>query len=115
VQAQVQVQAQVAASMCVWLPLFLIAGLLAMFADWSKYDENVLATAGVDKTISLWDMRNPGAPLMQLVSHNYAVRRCPTAQPLATEYCGPRCTRLRIPLYAPDPHLNTIVDTIVCS
>ncbi|KAK6518720.1 peroxisomal targeting signal 2 receptor [Arthrobotrys conoides] len=43
--------------------------------DWNKYRPGIIATAGVDKLIRTWDLRNPRAPLSILSGHNYAVRR----------------------------------------
>lgn len=43
--------------------------------DWNKYRPEVLATAGVDRVIRTWDVRNTGAALTELVGHEYAVRR----------------------------------------
>jgi peroxin-7 len=44
--------------------------------DWNKYREPVLAAAGVDKLVRVFDVRNPGAgPVSVLQGHDYAVRR----------------------------------------
>lgn len=43
--------------------------------DWNKYRPDVLATAGVDKVIRTWDLRNPARPILELSGHEYAVRR----------------------------------------
>ncbi|KAK6355540.1 peroxisomal targeting signal 2 receptor [Orbilia brochopaga] len=43
--------------------------------DWNKYRPGVIATAGVDKVIRTFDLRNPHTPLSILSGHNYAVRR----------------------------------------
>lgn len=43
--------------------------------DWNKYRPELLATAGVDRVIRTWDLRNPGAPVTELHGHEYAVRR----------------------------------------
>lgn len=43
--------------------------------DWNKYRPDVLATAGVDKVIRTWDLRNPALPVVELAGHEYAVRR----------------------------------------
>ena len=43
--------------------------------DWNKYNENILATGSIDKSIRLWDMRNLSTPITTLHGHNYAVRR----------------------------------------
>ncbi|EPS45576.1 hypothetical protein H072_485 [Dactylellina haptotyla CBS 200.50] len=43
--------------------------------DWNKYRPEVIATAGVDKIIRTFDLRNPRAPLSFLGGHNYPIRR----------------------------------------
>ena len=43
--------------------------------DWSKYNEHVVATGSVDKTVRVWDLRNPQVPVAQLCGHQLAVRR----------------------------------------
>lgn len=43
--------------------------------DWNKYRPDVVATAGVDKVVRTWDLRNPGAPVVEMAGHEYAVRR----------------------------------------
>jgi len=44
--------------------------------DWNKYNDTVIATAGVDRTIRTFDLRNPtGGPLSVMVGHEYAVKR----------------------------------------
>ncbi|KAK4193698.1 WD40-repeat-containing domain protein [Podospora australis] len=44
--------------------------------DWNKYSDTVIATAGVDRVIRTFDIRNPaGGPLSILPGHTYAVRR----------------------------------------
>ena len=44
--------------------------------DWNKYREGVVAAAGVDRVIRIFDIRNPaGGPLAGLHGHEYAVRR----------------------------------------
>ncbi|KAF3189858.1 peroxisomal targeting signal 2 receptor [Orbilia oligospora] len=50
--------------------------------DWNKYRPGIIATAGVDKLIRTWDLRNPRAPLSILSGHNYAVRRIAVRFPL---------------------------------
>lgn len=47
-----------------------------MTHDWNKYNDTVVATAGVDRIIRTFDIRNPtGGPLAVLQGHDYAVRR----------------------------------------
>ncbi|KAK3688510.1 peroxisome biogenesis factor 7 [Podospora appendiculata] len=44
--------------------------------DWNKYRDTVIATAGVDRLIRTFDIRNPaGGPLAVMAGHDYAVRR----------------------------------------
>lgn len=44
--------------------------------DWNKYRDTVVATAGVDRVIRTFDIRNPSAgPLSLMQGHEYAVRR----------------------------------------
>ncbi|KAL2261474.1 hypothetical protein VTK26DRAFT_4075 [Humicola hyalothermophila] len=44
--------------------------------DWNKYRDTVVATAGVDRTVRTFDVRNPaGGPLSVMLGHEYAVRR----------------------------------------
>lgn len=43
--------------------------------DWNKYRPDVLATAGVDKVIRTWDIRNVEKPVVEMPGHEYAVRR----------------------------------------
>lgn len=44
--------------------------------DWNKYNDTVVATAGVDRVIRTFDIRNPaGGPLSVMPGHEYAVRR----------------------------------------
>jgi len=44
--------------------------------DWNKYRSTVVATAGVDRLLRTFDLRNPSQPLVGIMSgHQYAVRR----------------------------------------
>ena len=45
-------------------------------ADWCKYNDCVIATGSVDKSIKTWDKRMPQRELAVLLGHTYAVRRC---------------------------------------
>ncbi len=38
-------------------------------ADWCKYNDCVMATASVDKSIKVWDVRAPEQPLTTLLGH----------------------------------------------
>lgn len=46
--------------------------------DWNKYKQNMLVTGSVDKTLRVWDIRKPAAPVTQLFGHALAVRRVRT-------------------------------------
>ncbi|KAL1303883.1 hypothetical protein AAFC00_000337 [Neodothiora populina] len=44
--------------------------------DWNKYRDTIVATAGVDGAIRVFDIRNPGAgPISVLGGHDYAVKK----------------------------------------
>jgi peroxin-7 len=44
--------------------------------DWNKYNDTIVATGGVDRTLRTFDTRNPnGGPLSVMHGHEYAVRR----------------------------------------
>lgn len=43
--------------------------------DWNKYNEFLLCTGSVDKTIRTWDIRAPRQPVTILEGHEFAVRR----------------------------------------
>lgn len=44
--------------------------------DWNKYNDTVVATAGVDRVIRTFDIRNPAqGPLSTMFGHQYAVRK----------------------------------------
>ncbi len=38
-------------------------------ADWSKYNDCVIATGSVDKSIKVWDIRVPGREISTLFGH----------------------------------------------
>ncbi|PQE20122.1 peroxisome biosynthesis (peroxine-7) protein [Rutstroemia sp. NJR-2017a BBW] len=40
--------------------------------DWNKYRSTILATAGVDQMIRIFDLRNPSGPVALLRGHDYA-------------------------------------------
>jgi len=44
--------------------------------DWCKYNDCVIATGSVDRTIKVWDVRVPDREVSVLAGHAYAVRRC---------------------------------------
>lgn len=44
-------------------------------ADWCKYNDCIIATGSVDKTIKIWDLRNLTKEVAMLEGHNFAVRR----------------------------------------
>ncbi|GAP82467.1 putative peroxisomal targeting signal 2 receptor [Rosellinia necatrix] len=55
-------------------PPFMPAEILTH--DWNKYRDTVIATAGVDRVIRTFDIRNPTAgPASIMMGHDYAVRR----------------------------------------
>ncbi|KAL7273461.1 peroxisomal targeting signal 2 receptor [Rhizina undulata] len=43
--------------------------------DWNKYRPDVIATGGVDRIIRTFDLRNPAAPVTEMIGHEYAIRR----------------------------------------
>lgn len=43
--------------------------------EWNKYDDNVVATGSVDKSVRLWDLRRPEMPVTVVPAHGYAVRK----------------------------------------
>ncbi len=48
----------------------------ALTHDWNKYRSTIVATAGVDRLIRTFDIRNPNVgPLVILQGHDYAVRK----------------------------------------
>ena len=42
--------------------------------DWSKYEEFVVVTGGVDRLIKFWDLRNATAPVCVASGHGQAVK-----------------------------------------
>lgn len=61
------------------------SGLEALSCDWNKYKSTVVASAGTDKSIRIWDLRripaNSGmnirgpTPMNELLGHDFAVRK----------------------------------------
>ncbi|CAN6674614.1 peroxisomal targeting signal 2 receptor [Trichomonascus vanleenenianus] len=49
-------------------------GTECLALDWNKYRPSVLATAGVDKAVKVWDLRNLRSPLNDLRGHDLGVR-----------------------------------------
>lgn len=47
----------------------------ALSHDWNKYRDGVIAVAGVDTNIRIFDLRNTREPSAILSGHRYAVRR----------------------------------------
>ena len=47
----------------------------ALSHDWNKYRGTVVATAGVDRIIRTFDIRQPSGPLQLLQGHGYAIRK----------------------------------------
>jgi peroxin-7 len=43
--------------------------------DWNRYNENILLTGSVDRSVRVWDLRSLGSPLYSFVGHEFAVRR----------------------------------------
>lgn len=43
--------------------------------DWNKYDDCIIATGSVDKSIKVWDVRSYRVPVAVLNGHGYAVRK----------------------------------------
>lgn len=43
--------------------------------EWSKYDQNILFTGGVDRTLRCWDLRRLSCPVATLEGHTQALRR----------------------------------------
>lgn len=44
-------------------------------ADWNKYHPGVLATAGKDGVVRVWDTRNPSRPTAEMQGHSLAIRK----------------------------------------
>lgn len=43
-------------------------------ADWCKYNDCVIATGSVDKSLKVWDVRAPERELTTLLGHTCAAR-----------------------------------------
>ena len=43
--------------------------------DWNKYQPNVLISGSVDKSLKVWDLRNPSIPISSIQGHDFAIRR----------------------------------------
>lgn len=41
-------------------------------ADWCKYNDCLVATGSVDKSIKVWDLRRPDKEVLVLYGHGYA-------------------------------------------
>lgn len=41
-------------------------------ADWNKYNDCILATGSVDKSVKIWDVRMPQQPLACMLGHQCA-------------------------------------------
>lgn len=54
--------------------------------DWCKYNDCVIATGSVDKSIKIWDVRVPDREVTLLAGHSYAVRRCSSKLGECREY-----------------------------
>lgn len=48
---------------------------LVLSIDFNKYDPNIFATGGVDRTVRIWDARRATQPLASLPGHDQACRR----------------------------------------
>lgn len=48
---------------------------IVLSIDFNKHDPNIFATGGVDRTVQLWDARQPTQPLASLPGHSQACRR----------------------------------------
>ena len=55
--------------------LWLVGTGQVLCVDWCKYNDCVLATGSVDRTIKVWDVRAPDREVSVLAGHAYAVRR----------------------------------------
>ena len=54
---------------CTWRGQWRLYACALQSADWCKYNDCVLATASVDKSIKVWDVRAPEQPLTTLLGH----------------------------------------------
>jgi len=50
-------------------------GFEVLAADWCKYNDCIIATGSIDKSIKVWDIRHTQRELATLFGHSYAVRR----------------------------------------
>lgn len=39
------------------------------FADWCKYNDCIIATGSVDKSVKVWDVRMPQRELLTMLGH----------------------------------------------
>jgi len=59
-----------------FVPVGQVGATECLTHDWNKYRDTVVATAGVDGVVRVFDIRNPGAgPVSMLGGHEYAVRK----------------------------------------
>ncbi|QHO23188.1 Peroxisome biogenesis protein [Arachis hypogaea] len=49
--------------------------LEVLTCDWNKYDDYIIATVSVDKSIKTWDVRSFRVPIVVMNGHEYAVRK----------------------------------------
>ncbi len=45
-------------------------GYEVLCADWCKYNECIIATGSIDKSIKVWDVRNVNQPITTLFGHS---------------------------------------------
>jgi hypothetical protein len=51
--------------------------LQVLSADWNKYNDCIVATGSIDKSIKIWDVRVPTRELTALYGHACVARRPP--------------------------------------